>query len=214
MLAKWNRYVRPQSLLRAFLVGLWCCCCSLIPKLHTIYGWILFAAYKTYDSITIYLRDSFDCALCIASSSNCSTDTNKSSLGFCEARKYYLRPSVQESEAEEEFWVTWSHQQPGVVTERAWKTLNRNKTGREKGRGGLGSGFSMCERLEWEQCESLLLKQLPYLDLRSYRARLRSIGCDGPCYRKVLSKIGKAQLGRVEKGSWMAKLDCGAKEQK
>lgn len=109
MLAKLNQYVRPQSLLRAFLVGLWCCCCSLIPKLHTICGWILFAAYKTYDSITIYLRDSFDCALCIvSSSSNCSTDTNKSSLGFCEARKYYLCASIQESEAEEEFWEMWS----------------------------------------------------------------------------------------------------------
>ena len=189
MLAKLNQYVRPQSLLRAFLVGLWCCCCSLIPKLHAIYGWILFAAYKTYDSITIYLRDSFDCALCIvSSSSNCSTDTNKSSLGFFEACKYYLRPSIQESEAEEEFWVMWSlrasrDQQCDVVTEWAWKTLNRNKMG-EKGRGGLGLGFCIRERLKWEQCESLLLKELPYLELRSYWARLYTIGCDGPCHKK------------------------------
>lgn len=56
-------------------------------------------------------------------------------------------------------------------------------------------GFWIRERLEREQCESLLLKESPYLELGLYWARLRTVGCDGPCHKKVLSKIGEAQKG-------------------
>lgn len=54
-------------------------------------------------------------------------------------------------------------------------------------------GVLYTEQLKREQCESLLLKQLPYLELRLYWARLSAVGCDGPCHKKVLSKIGEAQ---------------------
>lgn len=97
---------------------------------------MLFATYKTYNSITIYLRDSFDCAFCIVSSStNCSKDTNKSSLGFCEARKYGQRGRGQ---ALSNVVSAGAQGQRDVVVEWAAKTQNRNQMG-EKDMWTLGS---------------------------------------------------------------------------